>query len=172
MVAYDGAEPKPASAWYAREPPTLCPHTEADYAWSRPHGLIEKPGMYPGEAEAWLYCNKFSYMQDEKVSLHVHTTAEHFDIEVFRDGGRCRSVLKMTGLKGRTCPTPDDAYATGCGWPEACKIDLAQGEWESAFYVVVIRIEEFHGLSAGARGLLHCQADAGAETAGRLRAHP
>lgn len=121
------------------------PHTEADFAWSRPHGLVEKPGMYPGEPEAWVYCDKFSYEEGETVSLKVHTTAEYFDIEVIRDGYKAHTVFHQTGLKGQLCDTPGDAYAVGCGWPEALSIHLEEGKWESAFYLIIIRIKEFHG---------------------------
>ncbi|KAL4795057.1 hypothetical protein BDV19DRAFT_379169 [Aspergillus venezuelensis] len=121
------------------------PHTEADYAWSRPFGLVEKPGEYPSEPEAWVYCDKFSYEEGETVSLKTHTTAETYDIEIIRDGYRPRSVYLKTGLPGRKCDTPPDAYATGCGWPAALQIHLEEGKWESAFYLVIIRIKEFHG---------------------------
>ncbi|KAL2848174.1 hypothetical protein BJY01DRAFT_246499 [Aspergillus pseudoustus] len=128
----------------ARPRKQVRPHTEADYA-SRPFGLVEKPGMYPGEPEAWVYCDKFSYEERETVSLKTHTTADTYDIEVIRDGHRPRTVFLQTGLPGRKCSTSPDAYAVGCGWPEALQIHLEVGKWELAFYLVVISIREFHG---------------------------
>ncbi|OAX82134.1 hypothetical protein ACJ72_03517 [Emergomyces africanus] len=121
------------------------PHTDADYAWSRPGGLVEKPGMYPGEPEAWVYCDKFSYDEGDTVSLKTHTTADKYDIEIIRDGHKPKSVFLKTGLPGRMCDTPEDAYAVGCGWPEALSIHLEAGKWEPAYYLVIIRIQEFHG---------------------------
>jgi hypothetical protein len=91
------------------------PHTEADFVWSRPFGLVEKPGMHINEPEAWVYCDKFSYEGGETVSLKTHTTAETYDIEIIRDGFRPTTVFLETGLPGRKCSTPPDAYATGCG---------------------------------------------------------
>ncbi|KAL4867249.1 hypothetical protein BDV12DRAFT_198457 [Aspergillus spectabilis] len=84
--------------------------------------------MNPSEAEAW-----------------THTTAESYDIEIIRDGYRPRSVYLKTGLSERKFDTPRDAYATGCGWPEVSQIQLKEGKWESAFYLVITHIEEFHG---------------------------
>lgn len=121
------------------------PHTQADYTWSRPYGLVEKPGMYPDEPEAWVYCDKFSYDEGETVHLKTHTTAETYDIEVIRDCHKPRTVFTKTGLPGKVCDTPGDAYATGCGWPDALTLYLEAGKWEPAFYLVIIRITEFHG---------------------------
>lgn len=118
---------------------------DADYAWSRPHGLIERPGEYPGEPEAWVYCDKFSYDEGEHVSLKIHTTADTFDIEVIRDGAKPHTVFHKTGLPGKKCETPADAYAVGCGWPEALRIHLEPGKWESAFYLVIVRIVDSRG---------------------------
>jgi hypothetical protein len=120
--------------------------SDADYAWSRPHGLIERPGEYPGEPEAWVYCDKFSYDEGEDVSLKVHTTADTFDIEVIRDGAKLHTVFHKTGLPGQKCETPSDAYAVGCGWPEALRIHLEPGKWESAFYPVIVRIVDSRGV--------------------------
>ena len=114
-------------------------------AWSRPHGLIERPGQYPSEAEAWVYCDKFSYFEGETVSIKTHTTAATYDIEIIRDGHKPRIVLEKKGLKGQQCATPHDAYAAGCNWPEALALHLEVGEWESAFYLVLIRIKDTIG---------------------------
>ncbi|KAF4416000.1 hypothetical protein FACUT_12942 [Fusarium acutatum] len=94
----------------------LCPPNVADYAWSRPHGLVEKPGMSPGVSEAWVYCDEY-------------------DIEVIRDGHKPKTVFLRTGLKGQTFETPADAYAVGCNWPEALSLHLEVGNWPSAFYL-------------------------------------
>lgn len=121
------------------------PHNEPDYAWSRPHGLVEKPGMYADEPEAWIYCDKFSYDPGETVSLKAHTTAETFDIEIIRDGYRPTTVFTKTGLKAQICDTPDNAYSHGCGWPEALAIHLEEGKWKPGYYLVIIRIQEPNG---------------------------
>ncbi|KMW67716.1 hypothetical protein BDDG_12270 [Blastomyces dermatitidis ATCC 18188] len=110
-----------------------------------PGGLVEKPGMYRGEPDAWVYCDRFSYDEGDTVSLKTHTTAEKYDIEIIRDGYQPKFVFLRTSLPGRTCDTPHDAYAVGCGWPEALSIHLEEGKWEFAFYLVIIPIQEFHG---------------------------
>ncbi|KAM0082291.1 hypothetical protein ACKRZS_005547 [Fusarium odoratissimum] len=124
---------------------TARPPNVADYAWSRPHGLVEKPGMYPGESEAWVYCDKFSYHEGESVSIKTYTTAQEYDIEVIRDGQKPKTVFSRTGLKGQTFETPADAYAVGCNWPQALSIGLEEGNWPSAFYLIIIRIKDING---------------------------
>ncbi|KAI1617146.1 hypothetical protein EDD36DRAFT_484909 [Exophiala viscosa] len=116
----------------------------ADYAWSRSGGLIERPGQGPGESEAWVYCDKFSYNSDEKVSLRTYTTAEEYDIDVIKDGAKPRKVYTKQHLPGRQHPTPKDAYAVGCGWPESLSVQL-DDPWESGFYLVIIRIKNVRG---------------------------
>ena len=121
------------------------PHTESDYAWSRPHGLVEKPGYYPGETEAWVYCDKFSYDTGENVSLKVHTTAETYDVEIIRDGYKPRSVFHEKDIPGKEQATPDDASASGCGWEETLSISLDEGRFPAGFYLVIVRVKEFNG---------------------------
>ncbi|KIW18235.1 hypothetical protein PV08_02523 [Exophiala spinifera] len=116
----------------------------ADYAWSRPGGLIERPGQMSDEPEAWLYCDRFSYSTHEKVSLKTHTTASTYEIEVIKDGLEPRTVYLEHDLPGRQHATPKDAYAVGCDWPEALSIQLDES-WQPGFYLVVIRIKTSRG---------------------------
>jgi hypothetical protein len=120
------------------------PHWESDNAWSRPYGLMERPGEYPGEPEAWLYCDKFSYFPGEHVSIKTHTTAETYEIEIIRDGWKPKTVYHKTDLPGKQYSVPDNSYAVGCGWPEALSVKVDE-KWETGFYLVIIRIKEFHG---------------------------
>lgn len=111
---------------------------EPDYAWSRPGGLIEFPGSEPG-LEAWVYCDKFSYNIGETVSIKTHTTATIYDIEIIKDGSNPHSVYLKKGIIGKSYPTPFNAYAIGCNWPEALSIQL-DSSWKPGFYIIIIRI--------------------------------
>ena len=117
---------------------------QADYAWSRPGGLVEKPSTEANALEIWVYCDKFSYDIGETVFFKVHTTAEVFDIEIIRDGYLHRTVHLKTGIKGEAQHTPEDAYATGCGWKSSYSLTL-DDSWEPAFYLVVVKIKERNG---------------------------
>lgn len=107
-------------------------------AWSQPGGLIERPGQYPGASELWCYTDKFSYMGGENVSIMVYANTDEYDVEIIRDGARPTTVFTQTGLPGRQHPTPADAYAVGCGWPESLSV-VVDSEWESGFYLVILR---------------------------------
>ena len=47
----------------------------------------EKPGMDGARGEIWAYSDRFSYRPGETVRLQVSATAQHFSIEIVRDGG-------------------------------------------------------------------------------------
>ncbi|MEV7006144.1 N,N-dimethylformamidase beta subunit family domain-containing protein [Streptosporangium sp. NPDC051022] len=107
------------------------------YAWSVPTTWMpEKPGEGP---EIWCYADRFSYDPGDVVALHVHTTAETYDVEVIADGARPRTVFRREGLPGVACETPEDSYATGCGWPVALTVPVEE-DWPSGFYLVIVRI--------------------------------
>lgn len=121
------------------------PHTECDYAWSRPHGLVERPGYFPGETEAWLYCDKFSYIQGDTVSIKAHTNCETYDIEIIKDGYIPRTVHHETNLSGKQQPTREDSYASGCNWTESLSITLDAETYPPGFYLIIIRVLEHNG---------------------------
>jgi N,N-dimethylformamidase beta subunit-like, C-terminal len=86
-------------------------------------------------AQLWAYTGDLSYAPGDKVRLHVNTTADTYDIELFRDGARQLPVFAQTGLTGHFHPTPEDCSATGCQWPVALEIPLAL-DWPSGGYIV------------------------------------
>ncbi|MFJ3778984.1 N,N-dimethylformamidase beta subunit family domain-containing protein [Streptomyces sp. NPDC090075] len=116
------------------------PHPPADYAWSVRGWASEGPGAHPGEPELWVYADRFSYQAGDHVDLHVHTTAERYDLEIVRDGARPRTVAVHRGLRGAAHPTPPNAYEIGCGWPVALTVEVAD-DWDSGMYLVLIRTE-------------------------------
>ncbi|NED08246.1 hypothetical protein G3I55_42200 [Streptomyces sp. SID6648] len=113
-------------------------------AWSIPGWQPERPRGNPDIKEIWCYTDRFSYDPGEEVAVHVHTTADTYDIEVIRDGLTPATVFWSDSLPGRAHPTPDDAYATGCGWPVALTIPVAD-DWKTGFYLVVVGITDEHG---------------------------
>ncbi|CAG7559014.1 unnamed protein product [Fusarium equiseti] len=115
-----------------------------DVAWSRPGGLIERPGEIWKDDEIWVYCDKYSYAVGEKVKIQVHTTADVYDIDIVRDGYKPRTVYSKKDLPGVKQKTNDLPYSRGCGWNTTVTLDL-DDSWESAFYLIIVRIKEATG---------------------------
>ncbi|MET8752246.1 N,N-dimethylformamidase beta subunit family domain-containing protein [Streptomyces sp. NPDC004667] len=113
-------------------------------AWSIPGWQSERPLNDPAVKEIWCYTDRFSYDPGEQVAVHVHTTADTYDLRIVRDGAEPTTVLLLQDLPGEAHPTPDDAYAVGCGWPVARTIPVDPA-WTSGFYLVIVGITDEHG---------------------------
>lgn len=116
----------------------------APYAWSVQGGLIERPGQYPGELELWCYTDHFAYLPGEEFGVKVHTTASSYDLEIVRDGLESTTVFRREALPGKAHDTPQDAYATGCGWPDALTVTVDPA-WTSGFYLIIVRAHDKDG---------------------------
>jgi hypothetical protein len=73
----------------------------------------------------------------EPVALHVSTDGPSFDVEVARDGASRDVVWSTTGVAGTVHETPQDAAATGCGWPAALTIPTGE-DWASGYYAITV----------------------------------
>ena len=104
-------------------------------AWTSPGWLTDGPR--PGQAEVWCYTDRWSYRPGDTVLVHMHTSAQHYDLTIIRDGATPETVWSGNSLEGTAQPTPYDAYARGCGWPAAVAIEIP-ADWKSAFYLLVI----------------------------------
>jgi hypothetical protein len=108
------------------------------------------PARDPEVLEIWAYTDRFSYAPGETVGLRVSTTAEHYDIEIGRDGAEYVAMRKWTGLRGVRHETPEDCSVKGCDWPSA--LDFAVPlDWPSGGYLITLRgyrdgdsVEEHH----------------------------
>lgn len=104
---------------------------------------IEFPANDPSHVEIWGYTDRMSYGPGDTVGLHVHTTASTYGVEIHRDGLLPTPVFAATDLRGVTQHTPNDAYASGCGW--SCTLEVAgTDQWRPGVYIVVFRtVDEF-----------------------------
>src|SRR6478752_432573 len=135
----------PLEPGFVLEIPNKPPKFEGpDIAWSRPGGLIERPGEIWKDDEIWVYCDKYSYDVGEKVKIQVHTTADVYNIDIVRDGYKPRTVYSKKDLPGVKQKTNDFPYSRGCGWNTTVTLDL-DDSWESAFYLIIVRIKEATG---------------------------
>ncbi|MDW5593405.1 N,N-dimethylformamidase beta subunit family domain-containing protein [Conexibacter stalactiti] len=120
---------------------------KAESAWAPRGWPAERASAAPGpdgRVEAYCYTDRFSYAPGERVDLHVHATAATYDVAVIRDGLQPERVWARSGLPGAAHPTPENAYAVGCGWPVALSIEIG-ADWHSGFYLVVIGAEQPDG---------------------------
>ena len=83
------------------------------------------------------YCLPLSAAPGEPVSLHVSGDVGSCSIEVARDGADRHVVWRADAVEIGLHPTPEDAAATGCGWPAAIEIPLAPA-WRSGYYAVTL----------------------------------
>ncbi len=90
--------------------------------------------------EIWGYTDRFTYRPRDTVGLHVSTTADHWDLEIGRDGADYEVVLTEVGLVGKHCDTPRDCSAVGCGWPVAYEFTVPEG-WRPGAYLITMRAE-------------------------------
>lgn len=100
----------------------------------------EFPTTDPDVLEVWAYTDKLSYAPGDEVALHVNTTADAYNVEVFRDGGTLASVYRQEGIAGAYHDTPLEAYESGCNWPVSTSFKIP-ADWKSGGYVVVLTVE-------------------------------
>lgn len=81
------------------------------------------------------YTNRLSYRSGDRVAFYVSSQAKAYDIEIARVGAEREVVWRRDGLPGVRHPTVSDAYAHGCGWPEAFALQLP-ADWKSGYYEV------------------------------------
>lgn len=108
------------------------------YAWSPRGWTSERPSDDPSCPEVWCYTDKLSYRAGDIIELHTTATVPLFSVEIYRDGSVPRTVFRRGDVPGASHPTPDDAYARGCGWPVTLEIPVLE-DWPSGFYVVLVR---------------------------------
>jgi hypothetical protein len=104
----------------------------------------ERPRDDRSRLEVWGYAGRPSYAPGESLALHVSTTARTFDVLVYRDGGEREVVYEARGLAGAWHPTPDDAYAAGCGWPVAHTVEVPAA-WRPGAYVIEFTASDERG---------------------------
>lgn len=87
------------------------------FAWSAKSWPSERPSSDPAARQAWVYTDKFSYLPGESVSFHISGTIPEVKLTLLRDGLHPETVASVNITHVENAPTPEDAYAAGCGWP-------------------------------------------------------
>ena len=84
----------------------------------------------PGDRGLWCYTDRLSYLPGEEVRFHTSTSAPRYSIEIARVGARREVVWTRDGIRGALHPTPSEAFARGCGWPDGFALRVPK-EWRS-----------------------------------------
>jgi hypothetical protein len=87
------------------------------------------------------YCFPRSATPGASIPLHVSTDAATFEVEVAREGATRDVVWRADAVGGEAHPIPDDASASGCGWPVALEIPVGE-DWRSGYYAVTLTAGE------------------------------
>lgn len=81
------------------------------------------------------YPDRQSYRAGDVVELRCSSRAKIVTVSVARVGRERVEVWRREGIQIGDHPQPDDAYASGCGWPVAFTLDV-DPSWPSGFYEV------------------------------------
>ena len=100
----------------------------------------EKPGMDGARGEIWAYSDRFSYRPGETVRLQVSATAQHFSIEIVRDGGIETRVFERDNIACRWQETPEQCSVEGCGWETTFEFTTGT-DWPSGAYRLTLTAE-------------------------------
>ena len=84
------------------------------------------------------YPDRQSYAAGDVVELRCSSRVPTVTAVVTRVGRERVEVWRRDAISIGEHPYPDDAYATGCGWPVAFTIEVDPA-WPSGFYEVGLR---------------------------------
>ena len=103
-------------------------------------GTVNDPMTRPAEQGLWCYTDRLSYRPGDEVRFHTSTSAARYSIEIARVGARREVVWTKSGIRGALHPTPPEAYARGCDWPDGFAFRIPR-QWRSGYYAVTLRAE-------------------------------
>jgi hypothetical protein len=95
------------------------------------------------------YADRQSYGAGDTVEIRCSSRVPTITASVVRVGRERVEVWQRAGINVAEHPYPDDAYATGCGWPVAFTVAVDPA-WKSGFYEVSLQAEGTVGEEATA----------------------
>jgi len=99
-----------------------------------------------------VYTNTLSAAAGDNVTIHVSTTARHFNVQMARVGVEETIVWTRANLTGAFHPTPDDAWENGCRWPVSTSLAIPAA-WKSGYYEIKVTTAD-PGTNADARAFV------------------
>ena len=70
------------------------------------------------------FCWPQSAQRGEAIELYCHTSADHFQFEVIRQGAADKTVLKRGNIPGRRQNLGNDIAAEGCRWDASLQLPI------------------------------------------------
>ena len=124
--------------------PEIGPHAVKPWrvrkGYADEHFLSDYRFQFPREdpelAEVFVYTERMSYDPGETVEFHGSTTADTWNIQIYRDGHKPEMVHESFDLPGSFTKTSETAYSDGCDWPVLHRWQIPAGT-RSGFYRVV-----------------------------------
>lgn len=86
------------------------------------------------------YADRQSYAVGDTVDVRCSSRAPSVTASIARIGSARIEVWRTDGIPVGEHPFPDDAYATGCGWPVAFSVDV-DPSWASGFYEISLHAD-------------------------------
>jgi hypothetical protein len=86
------------------------------------------------------YAGQQSYAAGDIVEVHCSSRVPTVSASVARVGRERVEVWRGEGIRVDEHPYPDDAYASGCGWPVAFTV-FVDPAWPSGFYEISLQAE-------------------------------
>ncbi len=87
----------------------------------------------------WFYPDKVSAKPDETVRLFASASTSPCLLTVSRVGRSVEKVAEFKDIAVGNHPTPDNADANGCGWPEAFNFKIGH-DWATGYYDIALSL--------------------------------
>ena len=88
--------------------------------------------------QVWGYSDALSYKPGDTLRLHLSATTAKARVTIRRDGLTPQTVFDAE-IATTFATTPNTCSETGCDWPEALALPIAEG-WKSGLYTVTFTI--------------------------------
>ncbi|RRH76131.1 N,N-dimethylformamidase beta subunit family domain-containing protein [Falsigemmobacter faecalis] len=94
--------------------------------------------------EVFVYTDRMSYDPGETVELRGSTTADRWNLHIYRDGYTPEMVHEARDLSGSFTATSETAYIDGCDWPVVHRWEIPQS-LRPGFYRIVATCQRKDG---------------------------
>lgn len=122
-------------------PPSVQPQpaeARGQWRWAPHLFFYEVLDVHSDQLQIWCYTDHLSYAPGDTIAFHVSTNAEHYDLEILRDGATPQAVHTSRDLPGALHGVPERCYRDGCGWPVAFELTVPEA-WSSGGYLAIVR---------------------------------
>ena len=120
---------EPKRAPQPQPAPMFGGHSWMDFRW------YQTARADPTLPEIHVYTDAQSYEAGQTVHFHASTHADHWQLEIVRDGSTPEIVHSIRGIKGIFTSAPAGCYRDGCSWPVLYSWPVPPGT-PSGFYRV------------------------------------